>query len=579
MVQDGNKSRLNFLEYPYLSSKFLIRRNALLTHLEIQNFALIEHLEVSFLEGMTCITGETGAGKSILLGGLSLVLGKRAEMSSLLDPSKKCVIEATFDLKGYDLEPLFSSLDLEYDNQTLLRREILPQGKSRAFINDTPANLTQLKDLGILLVDLHSQFANNELSNRQFLFNALDSFGGFAEYSGHYQKKFNQYTILSNEISRLEEESRQAQLEFDYHQFILNEIRELDLHPNEMEDKEAELNVLSHSEEIQVGLRNIENVFNSVASNAVSILKQIESQGEALSKYSNELGELYSRVKSVRIELEDIEQEYYLAQNSIEVDEEKLFQIRERINAINLLLHKHQLKSTEELLQKSTDLEAKVSGVEKGNEELDCMKKQKAESENALKDLAIELSHKRKKSAPLFSKEIEQILRELGMPKAQVNVELGVKDTLDKYGQNNIKYLFSANQGLNAQEVNRIASGGENSRFMLAVKRILSISTELPSIIFDEIDAGISGEIAHKMGDIMKSISNSIQVIAITHLPQVAAKGQNHLTVYKTEEDGKVKTAVKKLNNENRIIELAKMLSGEQISQAARENAKELLES
>lgn len=550
----------------------------MINKISISNFLLIDQLELSLEKGLTTITGETGAGKSILLGAIGLVLGNRAESNFLKNSQKKSIIEVAFSNSPRGIEYLKKN-DFDIEDQIVIRREISPAGKSRAFINDTPANLTQLKDLGILLVDLHSQFANNELSNRQFLFNALDSFGGFAEYSGHYQKKFNQYTILSNEISRLEEESRQAQLEFDYHQFILNEIRELDLHPNELEDKEAELNVLSHSEEIQVGLRNIENVFNSVASNAVSILKQIESQGEALSKYSNELGELYSRVKSVRIELEDIEQEYYLAQNSIEVDEEKLFQIRERINAINLLLHKHQLKSTEELLQKSTDLEAKVSGVEKGNEELDCMKKQKAESENALKDLAIELSHKRKKSAPLFSKEIEQILRELGMPKAQVNVELGVKDTLDKYGQNNIKYLFSANQGLNAQEVNRIASGGENSRFMLAVKRILSISTELPSIIFDEIDAGISGEIAHKMGDIMKSISNSIQVIAITHLPQVAAKGQNHLTVYKTEEDGKVKTAVKKLNNENRIIELAKMLSGEQISQAARENAKELLES
>lgn len=550
----------------------------MINKISISNFLLIDQLELSLEKGLTTITGETGAGKSILLGAIGLVLGNRAESNFLKNSQKKSIIEVAFSNSPRGIEYLKKN-DFDIEDQIVIRREISPAGKSRAFINDTPANLTQLKDLGILLVDLHSQFANNELSNRQFLFNALDSFGGFAEYSGHYQKKFNQYTILSNEISRLEEESRQAQLEFDYHQFILNEIRELDLQPNELEDKEAELNVLSHSEEIQVGLRNIENVFNSDASNAVSILKQIESQGEALSKYSNELGELYSRVKSVRIELEDIEQEYYLAQNSIEVDEEKLFQIRERINAINLLLHKHQLKSTEELLQKSADLEAKVSGVEKGNEELDCMKKQKAESENALKDLAIELSHKRKKSAPLFSKEIEQILRELGMPKAQVNVELGVKDTPDKYGQNNIKYLFSANQGLNAQEVNRIASGGENSRFMLAVKRILSISTELPSIIFDEIDAGISGEIAHKMGDIMKSISNSIQVIAITHLPQVAAKGQNHLTVYKTEEDGKVKTAVKKLNNENRIIELAKMLSGEQISQAARENAKELLES
>ena len=549
----------------------------MLSKIHISNFLLIDKLDLVLEDGLTTITGETGAGKSIILGALGLALGNRAELSQIKRNDKKCIIEVAFESRHPKVIDFFKREDFDVDDQILLRREISVQGKSRSFINDTPATLSQLKELGSFLIYLHSQFANQELKDKNFQFFLLDVFSKNEKLDAEYKACYKSYKNLCTEIYILEEQRAKSKLDVDYHSFLLNEIDELNPQPGELEQKEEELNKKAHAEEILLSLNNVEYLLSNDSVNMLSQFNQISQLLGSVSSFSSSLQDLSKRMDSLRIELEDISQEVSITKNDLSVDEEGLEILRSRIDLFKQLLYKHQLNTSAELLQKQAELKSKVQGVEKGEELLEELYADRDRRQKELELLANKLSESRQKKAPILAKEIDLRLEQLGMSSAKTIVELTRNRELSIHGLDSIKMLFSANKGKEAGELNKNASGGEISRFMLAVKSILSSAVELPTIIFDEIDTGISGEMANRMGNIMKSISKNLQIVAITHLPQIAAKGKSHLCVIKNEKYNKVVTEVKKLNKEERILELAKMLSGDQISGAAKENARTLL--
>jgi len=576
-VQDGNKSRLNFLEYPYLSSKFLIRRNALLTHLEIQNFALIEHLEVSFLEGMTCITGETGAGKSILLGGLSLVLGKRAEMSSLLDPSKKCVIEATFDLKGYDLEPLFSSLDLEYDNQTLLRREILPQGKSRAFINDSPVSLNILQQIGSKLIDIHSQNETQSLLESEHQFEVLDALAEnnsllieFEDCLLAFKKTTKDHTYWSN----LKSQSLDS---LELKQFLFDELNAVELRPSQYSELEAKIATLSHVEYLQSNLGECIQLLENETTGVFDQTLRLNVLSQGLSKKSDQFSSLNERMKGMSVEIEDLLDECKMLLENLESNPVEMEQLQAELDQLNGLFQKHKVLTVDELIEVKSSLEKELQETFDIEDKLNRLLVTKDQLETKLKTVSQTISQNRMQAAKTLEEELKSLVGKMGMPDAVFRIDFNPSPEFLLNGTDVISFQFSPNKGSQFNLLKKTASGGELSRIMLGVKFILSRYKKLPTLIFDEIDTGVSGKISDSVADLMIVLAQKLQVLTITHLPQVAAKGNHHFKVQKVTSGTTTRSQLIPLSNAERIEEIAMMLSGNQITPTAIAHAKQLM--
>lgn len=545
--------------------------------LSIENYAIINNLEIEFSRGLSIITGETGAGKSILLGALSLILGKRADTSILKEKTRKCIVEGTFDITEYGFQSFFNENDIDYEDLTILRREIYPNGKSRAFINDSPVNLNILSELGIRFIDIHSQHQNLNLSNSQFQLKVIDSYSRSVDLLVIYQNVYNLYKELQKEYHNLLEKSQQSQADLDYYQFQFNQLNIAKLKENEQDELEQELEKLNHAEEIKNNLNSSVSLLSGEDNTVLNQLKDVNSFLTKILKFYPDVAEYEKRLESTYIELKDLANELELLKEGIELDPEKLEYINERLDLIYSLQQKHKVNNIKELLDIKESLKQKINEVTSYEFKLEDLKKRINECENKLSDYAQRLSQQRQNSLRNIEKEITVLLIDLGIPNGRFKIHHEITGDYAINGIDRIQFLFSANKNIALQEISRIASGGELSRLMLSIKSLLSDSSGLPTIIFDEIDMGVSGEIADKVGNIIKRMSAGMQIINITHLPQVACKGDFHYLVYKSDE-GKTTTAhVKLLNNEERHIEIARMLSGEELTEAAMENARELL--
>ena len=549
----------------------------MLTTLSIKNYALIDNLQVNFSNGLTIITGETGAGKSILLGGLSLILGKRADLSSVKEPSKKCIIEATFDLANYNLKSFFKAEDLDYEPQTIIRREILPSGKSRAFINDTPVNLDSLQALGERLLDIHSQHQTLQLTNDDFQFQVIDALAGNGTILQNYTLQLATFKSLKSELKKLQNQKIEAAKELDYNLFLLKELTDANLIEGEMESLEEEYETLNNIEEISERLAASHQLLSSQEIGVMVHLTEAKNQLSKLADFSAAYKSVYERVTSSLIELDDIFEVLEALQDSLEADPTRLNVVNQKLQVLHNLMQKHNASGIVELIQIREELNEKVSITENLDSVIVQKEVELAKIENELNALAFKISKNRLKSIPGLAKQLEALLSILGMPNARFNVELSPAHTFLTNGKDDLKFLFSANKGGQFNELKKAASGGELSRIMLAIKSILTNYTQLPTIMFDEIDTGVSGEISNKMASIMQQMSKTMQVFTITHLPQIAAKGDTHFKVFKEDVDEVTQTQLKRLNQDERIVEIAQMLGGVNMSSSAIEHAKQLL--
>jgi DNA repair protein RecN (Recombination protein N) len=549
----------------------------MIVSLSIENFALIEKLSVRFSDGFSVITGETGAGKSILLGALGLVLGKRADLSSLKNKEEKCIIEAHFQLKNYDLKSFFDDNDLDYEEETIIRREILPSGKSRAFINDTPVNLNELQELSNFLIDIHSQHQTQELSDDGVQFQIIDSVASNFDVLKEYSLHLKEYKKLNSDLRDKKELLLSIAKEQDYHSFLLEELLVAKLKAGEQELLEAQFEKLNNVELINENLARILSLSNQEPFGVIQSIKDIKLSIQKIASYSQEFSGLSDRISSLLIEFDDIEKEISLLAESVNSDPEELQLINEKLQLIYSLQKKHQVNTVEELLLIQDDLDAKVVSSVTLESEINSLELQIKNIEAQLNELADTLRQNRNKAIPILTDKLEVILAQLGMVNARFNIQIIKKENYFYNGMDEIQFLFSANKGSDFGLLKKVASGGEMSRIMLAVKSILSQYSKLPTIIFDEIDTGVSGEIAHKMGDILKQMSENMQVFAITHLPQIAGKGKEHIKVYKVIKDDQTLSELKLLSKEERVMEIAQMLSGSNVSESALNHAKELL--
>ena len=549
----------------------------MLTELTISNFALIDHLEVNFSKGMTSITGETGAGKSILLGGLALVLGKRADLSTLKDKSKKCFVDATFSISAYHLQEFFDGVDLDYEPITSIRREIVPSGKSRAFINDTPVTRDILQQLGEKLIDIHSQHQTLSLTQEDYQLEVLDALADNEQNLSTYQSLRTAYLNLNHEITQLEAQKDNLEQEQDYNSFLLEELLKAPLTEGIIEQLEDEIQQLSHVEEIELQLSKAIQILDE---EQMGIQVQLNEVKTSLNKISS-LGEQYQqhneRMESLRIELNDLSSELNRSLEQLEANPSRLEEVNAQYQLLNDLFKKHQVLTIEELQIKRDELDGKVLKTANLEDTLNKLKSQLGKTEQQLAESSQLLSQKRQEVIPDFVDKMAKILTLVGMPNARFQLELLPSDTYLIHGKEQLSFAFSANKGSDFGSLKKVASGGELSRIMLAVKAILSQYKTLPAIIFDEIDTGVSGEVAHKMGEIMQHMGNYMQVMTITHLPQVAAKGAHHFKVFKETHSGSTFTQLRKLSSDQRIEEIAQMLSGEVLTESAMQHAKELL--
>lgn len=543
----------------------------------IQNYALISELEIDFNKGLNIITGETGAGKSIVLGALSLILGQRADTSVLKDKTRKCYVEAKFQIELYKIKSFFELNDLDYENLTTIRREITDKGKSRAFINDTPVNLSVLKDLSKNLIDIHSQHESLLLGDDHFQLGLVDSFANHQDLLENYQNKFEEYNILSTEYRKLVKNADNAKSDLDYFQFQFDQLEALKVLEGEQEELETELEKLNHSEEIKVNLSNCHHILSNEETSIISNLKQAKNSIETISKYIKEGSDLVQRIGSVYIELQDINNEVELLDERIEHDPARIEFIRERLDNIYSLEQKHKVSRDKDLIEIKDELQQKIDKINSYDFETEKIKKELTALYNILLKLVAKISENRKNVIPKIEKQVISILQQLGIPNANFKVKQIPTEDFLSTGKETISFMFSANKNIALEELSKVASGGEISRLMISIKSLLVETTTLPTIIFDEIDTGTSGEIAHKMGDIIKEMSEKMQVINITHLPQIASKGDYHYVVYKKDNNESTNTYIKLLSKEERINEIAKMLSGESLSEAAIQNAKVLL--
>ena len=545
--------------------------------LSIKNYALIEDIQVPLTKGLTIITGETGAGKSILLGALGLLLGKRADLGSVKDATQKCIIEGEFSLKGYGLQTLFKDHDLDYDVHTIIRREILPSGKSRAFVNDTPVGLSQLQALGGYLVDIHSQQETNSFATEVFQLEVLDALAGNAPILKGYQNALLEFTSISKQLEKQLSQKEAALKELDYHTFLQQELMEASLHTIDQQALETNYNTLNNAEEIQGSFAEIEQLFSQENTGIIDSVKQARSLLNNISKYAPSYQELYDRLHSVTLELEDVISSIENASEDLQVDPTELFRINEVLQTLYRLQHKHSVSSVKELADIESNLSSKIYNSLHLDTTIETLEKEKQKLTQALLKLAKDLHDNRVGALPMLQQKLEAYLSLLGLPNAKFKVEFTTSPTFKKSGTDSLAVYFTANKGGNFGLLKKVASGGEMSRIMLSVKALLSQYKKLPTIVFDEIDTGVSGEIALKMAHIMGEMSTHMQILSITHLPQIAAKGEQHIKVYKEDRQNTTVTHLKQLSQEERIVEIAQMIGGKNITDTTLANAKELL--
>jgi DNA repair protein RecN (Recombination protein N) len=549
----------------------------LLSSISIKNYALINELHIDFSSGLSIITGETGAGKSILLGALGLVLGNRAELSTLKNTTKKCVVEAVVGIDKYNLKDFFETEDIDYEPNTILRREILPSGKSRAFVNDTPVTLSVLTLLRARLIDVHSQHQTLQVSDQQFQFQLLDAVASNDSNLTSYKSELAKYISEKKRLEEIQLAQREATLQYDYNAHLYNELLEAKLIEDEQELLEEKLEKINNVEEIKQNLSEALQLATDDTIGIQNLLYSLEQKLAKISMYSKEYQELSDRISIVKIELVDIIGEIETTNESVDFNPSEADQLNDRLQLIYNLQKKHYVNSISELLSIQSTLSEKVSRVENSEQLLAEQEAIVEEIANKLDIIALKISDARNKIIPKLSKQLENVLADLGMPHARFQIQNTLSENYYKNGKDVLQFLFSANKGGQYGELKKVASGGELSRVMLAIKKILSENSQLPTIIFDEIDSGVSGEISNKMAHIMSQMSQKMQVITITHLPQIAAKGNQHYKVYKEEVNNITTTNLKQLSEDERIVEIAEMLSGKNISDSALIHARELL--
>lgn len=549
----------------------------MLLSLSVENFILIQHLELELTGGFTCITGETGAGKSILVGALGLILGQRADSQVLMDKNRKCIVEGTFSLEGYGLNKLFEESDLDFDQISIFRREINPQGKSRAFINDTPVNLSVMKEIGEKLLDIHSQNQTLELNGAAFQLAMIDSYAGSADILDAYAASFMKYQAIKRELNELTEKEKKSLADKEYIEFQLEELSKAELTAGEVEDLEDELKVLNHSEEIKTKIFAALSLLDESEPSILNNLSEARLAIDLAARHSQKLEAVRERLNSSFIDLKELVHELRGLAEHIQYDPERIALVTERLDLIYGLMQKHKLNKAEELIELRNSYLEMLNDIESVGDRIEGLKAARAEKESELQSLADNLHEKRKLVIPAIEEEMERLLRELGMPAARFQVKIIPLEHFNQSGKDKVTFLFAANKGNEPREVQKVASGGELSRLMLAIKSMVVQRSLLPTILFDEIDTGVSGEIAGKIGNIMRKMSGNMQVVAITHLPQIAGKAHHHLLAFK--EHGEVNTIsnLRKLSDDERLSEIARMLSDETITDSARAAAKELM--
>ena len=549
----------------------------MLQHLHIRNYALIEDLSVDFTDGFSVITGETGAGKSILLGALGFVLGDRADTGVLFDKDVKCVVEAHFQLNDELLKPLFESNDLDYDTECIFRRELSPQKKSRAFINDTPVSLQTMKEIGCQLVDIHSQHDSLLLTDEGFQLHLLDEIAQNHGLLAQYRQEYAQYNALSRRLKELQTLAEKNTGENDYLKFQLDELMKAQLKEGEYAELEQSLNMMENAEEIKTLLINADGLLESSDS---AILPQLNELGSALHRLGQLLpqtGELQQRVENTRVELKDIAYDLERLQDDAQFDEGRLQELQERYDLLNRLMMKHHLKEFDALIQLRDKIEAKVNAFKNIGQDIEQAEKALKEQTALLKQSALKLRVQREKAAKGFGSDVTDLARQLAMPHAVFQIQLEPLTDFSSSGLDQVRFLFSANKGVEVAELGKVASGGELSRLMLSIKSVVSQYNYIPTLIFDEIDTGVSGEVAAKIGNIMQGMSASLQLISITHLPQVASKAAHHFFIYKDNEGSRTQSHICLLKPEERVTEIAKMLSNDKVTPEAIKAAEVLL--
>jgi DNA repair protein RecN (Recombination protein N) len=551
----------------------------MLVKLYVQNYALIKDLDVELENGLTIITGETGAGKTILLGALSLILGNRADSSVLLEKEEKCVVEGTFSIDGYDLEDFFSASELDYEPVTIMRREINPAGKSRAFINDTPVTISLLKDLGDRLIDIHSQHQTLMLHDNAFQLNVLDSFAGTGKVTDEYRKVYRRYCSLKKEFDDAREKAEKNQSDLEYYSFQLNQLEEAKLAEDEQEGLEREQELLTHTEEIKSALSTSSELFSSDTGSILILLREVRQNLAKIKEFLPQGEEILSRADSSYIEINDLSNEIGKIAATVDADPRRLAQVNERLDAIYSLMQKHRVTSVKDLIIKREEIKKIVRSIVGSDERLTELESLLRKDTEVLRRLSGEISGKRKGVVQNVERKITELLRQLGMPNAKFRIDISELQDFTATGTDHADFLFSANKQVEPENLAKTASGGELSRVMLSLKSLLARNISLPTIIFDEIDSGVSGEVADKVGQILAGMGKYMQVINITHLPQVAARGMKHYHVYKDDTGDSTITRIRLLSAKERVVEVARLLSGSEITPVAMKNAEELIKS
>ncbi len=549
----------------------------MLSRLTVRNYALIRELDIEPDDGLTIITGETGAGKSIIVGALSLILGNRADSAALMSKSEKCVVEALFDISDMGLGYLFTDNDLDYDDNTLIRREISPSGRSRAFINDTPVNLALLRDIAVRLVDVHSQHQTLLLHDSDFQTAVVDSYAGNEHAVSHYRELFRSYSEKKVEYETLKAGEERSRADMDYYTFQLKQLEDAGLKEGELSDLERERDMLSNAEAVREALSEVSETLSSGDMSVVNMLATARSSLRKADRFIKEGDDLLSRLESASIEIDDVSGEISTVLTSLEADPQRLGVITERVDHLYALMHKHRCDTEQDLIATRDELRALVENIETGSENLSLLEAALGKDLAQLEEMAGSIAESRAAVTGRISDDMERALRSLAIPNARFSVRLIPEKSLTASGSERAEFLFSANRQTGPEPLAAVASGGELSRVMLALKHLLCSHRSLPTVIFDEVDAGVSGEVANRVGEMMVQMGGHMQVINITHLPQIAAKGRKHYYVYKRDVGDSTITSIKLLSNDERVGEIARLLSGSEVTTAAIENARILI--